>query len=152
MNDTISHNLSLEDLDRQTVLHPFTPLKTFASGVLGDPRIVTGGKGIRIKDQKGSELIDGFAGLYCVNIGYGRDDVAEAIHAQAKKLAYYHTYVAHSTEALIRLSDRLVRVAPGTPSKVFYGLSGSDANETQVKLAWYYNNILRAAEEEDHLA
>ena len=142
MTTTTLRNPSLEDLDRQTVLHPFTPLKTFASGALGDPRIVEGGKGIRIRDRQGRELIDGFAGLYCVNIGYGRDEVAEAIHAQAKRLAYYHTYVAHSTEALIRLSDRLVRMAPGTPSKVFYGLSGSDANETQVKLAWYYNNIL----------
>jgi L-2,4-diaminobutyrate transaminase len=139
---TTLRNPSLEDLDRQTVLHPFTPLKTYASGALGDPRIVEGGKGIRIRDQKGRELIDGFAGLYCVNIGYGRDEVAGAIYAQAKRLAYYHTYVAHSTEALIRLSDRLVRMAPGTPSKVFYGISGSDANETQVKLAWYYNNIL----------
>jgi L-2,4-diaminobutyrate transaminase len=142
MNDTTVRNPSLEDLDRQTVLHPFTPLKTYSSGALGDPRIVTGGKGIRIRDQKGRELIDGFAGLYCVNIGYGRQEVAEAIYAQAKQLAYYHTYVAHSTETLIRLSDRLVRMAPGTPSKVFYGLSGSDANETQVKLVWYYNNIL----------
>lgn len=142
MDTAILRNPSLEDLDRQTVLHPFTPLKTFASGEFGDPRIVEGGKGIRIRDRKGAELIDGFAGLYCVNIGYGRDEVADAIHAQARKLAYYHTYVAHSTEALIRLSDRLVRMAPGTPSKVFYGLSGSDANETQVKLAWYYNNVL----------
>ena len=141
MTTTIARNASLEDLDRQTVLHPFTPLKTYASGAMGDPRIVEGGKGIRIRDRKGRELIDAFAGLYCVNIGYGRAEVAEAIYAQAKDLAYYHTYAAHSTEALIRLSDRLVRMAPGTPSKVFYGLSGSDANETQVKLAWYYNNV-----------
>jgi L-2,4-diaminobutyrate transaminase len=142
MTDTTSRNPSLEDLDRQTVLHPFTPLKTYASGGLGDPRIVTGGNGIRIRDQKGRELIDGFAGLYCVNIGYGRDEVVEAVYDQAKQLAYYHTYVAHSTEALIRLSDRLVRMAPGTPARVFYGLSGSDANETQIKLVWHYNNIL----------
>jgi L-2,4-diaminobutyrate transaminase len=142
MTTTTGRNTSLEELDRQTVLHPFTPLKTYAAGEMGDPRIVQGGKGIRIRDQKGRELIDGFAGLYCVNIGYGRDEVAEAIYAQAKQLAYYHTYAAHSTEALIRLSDRLVRMAPGTPSKVFYGMSGSDANETQIKLAWYYNNIL----------
>jgi L-2,4-diaminobutyrate transaminase len=141
MSDT-TRNPSLEDLDRLTVLHPFTPLKTYASGALGDPRIVTGGMGIRIRDQKGRELIDAFAGLYCVNIGYGRTEVADAIYAQAKELAYYHTYVAHSTEALIRLSDRLVRMAPGAPAKVFYGMSGSDANETQVKLAWHYNNVL----------
>jgi L-2,4-diaminobutyrate transaminase len=67
--------------------------------------------------------------------------VAEAIARQAYKLAYYHSYAAHTTEELARLSDRLVRMAPGNMSKVFYGLSGSDANETQAKIVWYYNNL-----------
>lgn len=142
MDATILRNRTLEDMDRETVLHPFTLLKDFAEGKLGDPRIVETGQGCRIRDRKGNDLIDGFAGLYCVNIGYGRPEVAEAIYEQAKKLAFYHTYAAHSTEALIRLSDRLVTMAPGRPSRVFYGLSGSDANETQVKLVWYYNNVL----------
>jgi L-2,4-diaminobutyrate transaminase len=127
--------------DRATVLHPFTPLRDFASGALGEPRIVTGGSGVRVKDANGRELIDGFAGLYCVNIGYGRREVAEAIATQARQLAYYHIYAGHTNEPLVRLSERLVRAAPGRMSKVFYGLSGSDANETQAKLVWYYNNL-----------
>jgi L-2,4-diaminobutyrate transaminase len=135
-------NRTLEDIDRETVLHPFTVLNDFAQGKLGDPRIVETGQGCRIRDRKGNELLDGFAGLYCVNIGYGRREVADAIYEQAKKLAFYQTYAAHSTESLIRLSDRLVSMVPGRPSRVFYGLSGSDANETQVKLVWYYNNVL----------
>ncbi|OSI73189.1 aminotransferase [Bradyrhizobium canariense] len=132
---------TIAEKDRATVLHPFTQLKDFASGKMGDPTIVTGGKGIRIQDAQGHSYIDGFAGLYCVNIGYGRTEVAEAIARQAYKLAYYHTYAAHTTDELANLSDRLVRMAPGKPSKVFYGLSGSDANETQAKLVWYYNNL-----------
>ncbi|MET4236471.1 L-2,4-diaminobutyrate transaminase [Bradyrhizobium sp. LA6.10] len=128
-------------LDRASVLHPFTQLKDFATGKMGDPTIVTGGKGIRIEDAQGQTYIDGFAGLYCVNIGYGRTEVAEAIARQAYKLAYYHTYAAHTTEELAILSDRLIQMAPGNPSKVFFGLSGSDANETQAKLVWYYNNL-----------
>lgn len=128
-------------LDRASVLHPFTQLKDFASGKAGDPTIVTGGKGIRIEDAQGQTYIDAFAGLYCVNIGYGRTEVAEAIARQAYKLAYYHTYAAHTTEELAILSDRLIQMAPGNPSKVFFGLSGSDANETQAKLVWYYNNL-----------
>src|SRR5215469_10104720 len=131
----------LEEQDRASILHPFTALKDFAEGKQR-PRIVTGGKGVFIRDQDGRELLDGFAGLYCVNIGYGRADVAEAIARQAHELAYYHSYAGASSEALIRLSDRLVKMAPGGMSKVFYGLSGSDANETQAKLVWYYNNIL----------
>jgi len=132
----------LAAMDRASVLHPFTQAKDFRTGKLGDPTIVTGGKGIRIQDAAGRSYIDAFAGLYCVNIGYGRDEVAKAIADQAYKLAYYHSYAAHTTEALAVLSDRLVKMAPGKPSKVFYGLSGSDANETQAKLVWHYNNLL----------
>jgi L-2,4-diaminobutyrate transaminase len=132
---------TIAERDRASVLHPATQLKDFASGKLGDPTIVVGGKGIRIEDAQGNSFIDGFAGLYCVNVGYGRTEVAEAIALQAHKLAYYHSFAAHTTEALATLSDRLVRMSPGKPSKVFYGLSGSDANETQAKLVWYYNNL-----------
>jgi L-2,4-diaminobutyrate transaminase len=128
-------------IDRASVLHPFTQLKDFASGKAGDPTIIETGKGIRITDATGREYIDGFAGLYCMNVGYGRTEVADAISRQAHKLAYYHSYAAHTTEELARLSDRLVRMAPGKMSKVFYGMSGSDANETQAKLVWYYNNL-----------
>ena len=131
---------ALEQADQATVLHPFTQLKDFAEG-RQRPRIVTGGRGVYIRDQDGRDLLDGFAGLYCVNIGYGRSEVAEAIAKQARELAYYHAYAGTSTEALIRLSERLVAMAPGKMSKVFYGLSGSDANETQAKLVWYYNNL-----------
>lgn len=132
---------TIAERDRSSVLHPFTQLKDFATGKLGDPTIVAGGKGIRIQDTTGRSYLDGFAGLYCVNIGYGRTEVAEAIARQAYKMAYYHTYAAHTTEELATLSHRLIQMAPGKPSKVFYGLSGSDANETQAKLVWYYNNL-----------
>lgn len=132
---------TISEMDRNAVLHPFTQLKDFASGKLGEPTIVETGKGIRIQDAHGRQLIDGFAGLYCVNVGYGRTEVAEAISRQAYRLAYYHSYAAHTTDELAILSDRLVKMAPGKMSKVFYGMSGSDANETQAKLVWYYNNL-----------
>ncbi|MGZ9719002.1 aspartate aminotransferase family protein [Rhizobium miluonense] len=131
----------ISEKDRNAVLHPFTQLKEFASGKLGEPTIVETGKGIRIQDAHGNQLIDGFAGLYCVNVGYGRTEVAEAISRQAYRLAYYHSYAAHTTDELAILSDRLVKMAPGKMSKVFYGMSGSDANETHAKLVWYYNNL-----------
>src|SRR5262245_52413077 len=133
----------ISEMDRRSVLHPFTQLKDFATDKLGDPTIVETGKGIRIQDANGKEFIDGFAGLYCVNVGYGRTEVAEAISRQAYRLAYYHSYAAHTTDELAILSDRLVRMAPGKMSKVFYGMSGSDANETQAKLVWYYNKLRR---------
>lgn len=131
----------ISEMDRHSVLHPFTQLKDFTTGKLGEPTIVETGKGIRIQDAHGNQWIDGFAGLYCVNVGYGRAEVAEAISRQAYRLAYYHSYAAHTTDQLAVLSDRLVRMSPGKMSKVFYGMSGSDANETQAKLVWYYNNL-----------
>ena len=87
-------------------------------------------------------MLDAFAGLYCVNVGYGRPEIAEAIADQARELAYYHSYVGHGTEASITLSKMILDRAPTNMSKVYFGLGGSDANETNVKLIWYYNNIL----------
>ena len=75
-------------------------------------------------------------------MGYGRQDIAEAIADQARELAYYHAYVGHGTEASITLSKMILDRAPDHMSKVYFGLSGSDANETNIKLIWYYNNIL----------
>src|ERR1700731_3458252 len=99
----------ISDLDRANVLHPFTNLSDFVSGKLGDPTIMISGSGVRIQDANGRSYLDGFAGLYCVNIGYGRTEVAEAISKQAYKLAYYHSFAAHTTEGLAFLADRLVR-------------------------------------------
>lgn len=130
----------LQSMDRATVLHPFTHAKDYANGT-ADCFVVESGAGVRIKGADGTELIDAFGGLYCVNVGYGRTEVADAIAAQARKLAYYHSYAGHTTEALARLSARLIEMAPAGMSKVFYGLSGSDANETNAKLVWYYNNL-----------
>jgi L-2,4-diaminobutyrate transaminase len=133
-------NDQLAEWDRAHFFHPSTHLGQFARGELGD-RIITGGKGVHITDRNGTRLLDAFAGLYCVNVGYGRTEVADAIAAQAKELAYYHAYVGHGTEASITLSKMIIDRAPRHMSRVYFGLSGSDANETNIKLVWYYNNV-----------
>ncbi|PKP67207.1 MAG: hypothetical protein CVT86_02175, partial [Alphaproteobacteria bacterium HGW-Alphaproteobacteria-8] len=102
--------------------------------------------GVHIEDRDGNRFLDAFAGLYCVNVGYGRTEIADAIAAQAKELAYYHAYVGHGTEASITLAKMILDRAPAGMSKVYFGLSGSDANETNIKLIWYYNNILGRSE------
>ena len=134
-------NDQLSQWDRENFFHPSTHLAQFARGDM-DNRIVTGGSGVYIEDREGNKLLDAFAGLYCVNVGYGRPEIADAIAAQAKELAYYHSYVGHGTEASITLSKMIIDRAPANMSKVYYGLSGSDANETNIKLVWYYNNVL----------
>lgn len=140
-SDNETAGIDLETLDRRTVFHASTHLRDHARGASA-ARLMETGEGIEICDREGRRYIDAFAGLYCVNVGYGRREIADAIHAQAKKLAYYHTYAGHSNEPVIRLSERVLSMAPEGMSKVYYGMSGSDANETQVKLVWYYNNIL----------
>jgi L-2,4-diaminobutyrate transaminase len=127
--------------DRESFFHPSTQLAAHARGESAG-RIVTGGRGVFIEDRDGNRLLDGFAGLYCVNVGYGRPEIAEAIAAQARELAYYHAYAGHGTEASITLARMVLERAPAGMSKVYFGLGGSDANETNVKLVWSYNNLL----------
>jgi L-2,4-diaminobutyrate transaminase len=134
-------NDQLDQWDRENFFHPSTHLAQFARGEAPN-RIITGGTNCHIEDRDGNRLLDAFAGLYCVNVGYGRQDIADAIAAQAKELAYYHAYVGHGTEASITLSKMIMDRAPDHMSKVYFGMSGSDANETNIKLVWYYNNIL----------
>ncbi|GAA0566498.1 aspartate aminotransferase family protein [Halomonas salifodinae] len=137
----MSLHQQLIDRDRKVTFHASTHLRDFAHGD-APGRVITGGQGITIVDKDGREFIDGFAGLYCVNIGYGRSEVAEAIYEQAMKLSYYHTYVGHANEPQIELSEKILELAGPGMSKVYYGMSGSDANETQLKIVRYYNNVL----------
>ncbi len=134
-------NDQLDRWDRENFFHPSTHLAQHARGESPN-RILTGGSGVYIEDRDGNRFLDGFAGLYCVNVGYGRKEIADAISEQAHKLAYYHAYVGHGTEASITLAKMILDRAPDNMSKVYFGLGGSDANETNIKLVWYYNNVL----------
>jgi len=140
MTDTRSND-QLSQWDHDHFFHPSTHLGQFARREMGN-RIITGAEGVHITDREGNRSLDAFAGLYCVNVGYGRTEIAEAIAKQAHELAYYHSYVGHGTEASITLSRMIVERAPEGMNHVYYGQSGSDANETNIKLVWYYNNIL----------
>ncbi len=134
-------NDHLEAWDRESFFHPSTHLAQHARGE-SPTRVISTASGCHIEDRDGKRLLDAFAGLYCVNAGYGRQEIAEAIADQAKELAYYHSYVGHGTEASITLAKMIMDRAPDHMSKVYFGLGGSDANETNIKLVWYYNNIL----------
>ena len=131
-------NLSLEEMDKQSLLHPYTSIVDHQKA---GSIIVAGAKGARVRDIDGREYLDAMGGLWCVNIGYGREEMAEAIAAQARDLAYYHLFFAMAQEPAIRLADAVLGVMPEHMSKVFFCNSGSEANDTQVKIAWYYNNL-----------
>ena len=130
----------LSEWDRDSFMHPSTLHGAFARGEL-IPKVMSGGEGVHVTDRDGNRMLDAFAGLYCVNVGYGRVEIADAIAEQARQLAYFHAYAGHGTEASITLAKMILDRAPDHMSKVYFGLGGSDANETNVKLAWYYNEV-----------
>lgn len=138
-------NDQLDQWDREAFFHPSTHLAQHARGE-SPSRIIRTAKGCHIEDRDGTRLLDAFAGLYCVNAGYGRMEIADAIADQARELAYYHAYVGHGTEASVTLAHMVLERAPAHMSKVYFGLGGSDANETNIKLVWYYNNIRQRPE------
>jgi len=133
-------NDQLAEWDRDHFMHPSTHLAQHARGE-APGRVIRTAQGCFITDRDGNRYLDAFAGLYCVNIGYGRQEVADAIADQARELAYYHAYMGTGTEASITLSKMIMDRAPDHMSRVYFGLGGSDANETNIKLVWYYNNI-----------
>src|SRR5437762_6805485 len=139
-----AQNYSLEEMDRQSLIHPATSI---ADHLKNGPTIIAGGSGVRVKDRHGRELIDCGAGLWCVNIGFGRAELGEAAAQAMRDLGYYHTFSSHSNEPIIRLADRVLslfreKAGAGHLSKIFFGTSGSDANDTNFKLVRYYNNLL----------
>src|ERR1700722_5387485 len=100
------------------------------------------GSGSTVYDEDGRAYIDAMAGLWCVNVGYGRREIADALHEQTLRLPYYHSFSSMATDPPAMLAERLIEIAPEGMSKVLYGTSGSDANDTQIKLVRLYNNLL----------
>jgi L-2,4-diaminobutyrate transaminase len=138
-------NDELAAWDRDCLLHPTTHTANHARGDVPG-RIITGGKGVYIEDRDGNRFLDAFGALYCVNAGYGRTEIADAMAEQAHKLAFFHAFAGNGNEPAIRLAKMIMDRAPDHMARVYFGLSGSDANETNVKLAWHYN-ILRGKPE-----
>lgn len=129
---------NLRDLDRASLLHPFTSI---AEHQRNDGLLIARGRGAYLEDIDGKQYLDGAAGLWCVNIGHGREEITRAIAAQAAQIAFTHSFTGCANEPSIRLAERLLALAPPRMARVFFGLTGSDANETNIKLAWYYNNL-----------
>lgn len=124
--------------DQRSQFHPFTSITDLKNE---GPTVMASGSGIRVRDVHGKEYLDGMAGLWCVNLGYGRKEIADAIAEQSQKLSFFHTFNGMSTDVVAECAEELLKRAPVPMSRVFFGASGSDANETQLKLIWAYNNL-----------
>jgi len=130
---------SLHHSDVTTLLHPYTDARLHETQ---GPMIIERGKGIHLWDSEGKQYIDGLAGLWSVAVGYGEDRLRHAANAQMEKLAFYHIFAHKSHEPVIRLSEKLVEMTPANLTRTFFTSSGSEANDTVIKLVWYMNNAM----------
>ena len=130
-------NLAVRDIE--TVAHPYTNLAALRET---GPLIIERGQGVFVYDSDGKAYIEGMAGLWCTALGYGNEELVEAATAQMRKLPFSHLFSGKSHDPAIELAERLKEIAPVPTSKVFFCSSGSEANDTQVKLVWYMNNAL----------
>jgi L-2,4-diaminobutyrate transaminase len=135
----VAEAMPVEELDRRLVFHPFTQLDRHGHS---DAPLIVEGHGVTLRDSRGRRYLDAMAGLWCVNVGYGRREIAEALHDEALRLGYYHSFSSMATDVPARLADRVLALYPTPMARIFFGCTGSDANDTQVKLVWYYNNVL----------
>jgi 4-aminobutyrate---pyruvate transaminase len=130
-------------------VHPFTNMKAHEDS---GPFIVNEGKGIFVYDDQGKEYIEGMAGLWCTSLGYGEERLAKAAYDQIMKMSYTQGFTHRSNDTVINLAEKLVSIAPKPLAKVFFANSGSEANDTQVKIAIYYNNTLGRPEKKKFIA
>jgi 4-aminobutyrate--pyruvate transaminase len=104
--------------------------------------IITRGRGVNVYDDQGKEYIEGLAGLWCVSLGFNEPRLVDAARRQLETLPYYHSFTSKSHGPAIELAERILDLLPETMSKVLFSNSGSEANDTAIKLVWYYNNAL----------
>ena len=134
---TMLSNLAIRDIE--TLAHPNTHLAQLRET---GPLVIERGKGVYVYDVEGKAYLEGMAGLWCTALGYGNEELAETAAAEMRKLGFGHLYNGKSHDPAIELAEKLKEIAPVPISKVFFCNSGSEANDTQMKLVWYMNNAL----------
>ena len=125
--------------DIATAIHPYTNLKLHETE---GPLVITEGDGVFVRDEDGKSYLEGLSGLWCASLGFSERRLAEAAYRQMLKLPYYHTFAHKAHDIGIELAEKLLSIAPVPMTKVFFVNSGSEANDTVVKLVWYYNNAV----------
>ena len=130
---------SLEAKDLAHLLHPTTNL---AQHQREGPTVHARAEGVYLWDNQGNQYLEGMAGLWCAALGYGEEELARVAAEQMRRLAYSQLFAGKTNEPSVLLAEKLLAMLPFDVGRVFFGVSGSDANDTQVKLMWYYHNLV----------
>ncbi len=125
--------------DAANVLHPYTDLE---SHLQAGPMVIARGEGVRVWDEAGKGYIESVAGLWCASLGFSNERLAQAALKQLRTLPFYHAFTAKSHLPMIDLAEMLIERAPVPMSKVFFANSGSEANDSAIKMVWYFNNAV----------
>jgi putrescine aminotransferase len=134
MNNEKTANPSWQ-MDRDHFIHPYTDFSVFAEQ---GSQVISGAKGVHVTDTDGNKYLDAIAGLWCVNIGHGREEMADTIRDQVLQMQYYNPFGHSTNEPAAKLSAKLAELAPGSLNHVFFSTGGSTANDVAVRLAHYY--------------
>ncbi len=130
---------SVHARDVAHILHPYTNSSVHER--IG-PMVISQGDGIHVIDDNGNRYIEAMSGLFCASLGFSEERLVEAATRQMRKLPFYHTFGHKTNEPSVELADRLIALAPVPMSKVFFANSGSEANDSAMKLVWYYHNAI----------
>ncbi|MBN9281655.1 MAG: aminotransferase class III-fold pyridoxal phosphate-dependent enzyme, partial [Hyphomicrobium denitrificans] len=126
----------IQELDSQHHLHPFTTHQTLRAGP--GPRVIVKGEGAYVIDSEGNRILDGMAGLWTTSIGYGNKELAQAAYDQILELPFYNTFFKTTHPPVVELSRKLAELAPAHLNQVFFGSSGSESNDTAIRLIRHY--------------
>ncbi len=141
--NALSKNINLEEIVKADIahhFHPFTDHKSFHAA--GGPRVITHGDGVWIWDAKGNKILDGMSGLWCVNVGYGRKDLAETAYKQMLDLPYYNTFFKTTTVPATELAAKISSLLPERFKHIFFTNSGSEGNDTIVRFVRHYWKVM----------
>src|SRR6185436_14412020 len=125
--------------DQSFHLHPSTNLRLVQKE---GPLVITRGEGVYVYDEEGRRYLEGMAGLWCASLGFSERRLADASYRQMSELPFYHSFAGKVPAVSTELAERLIGIAPAGMGKVLFANSGSEANDTAIKLAWYVNNAL----------
>lgn len=137
----ITNHMPTAELQRLDAAHHFHPFTDKAGLAAKGARVITRGEGVWLTDSEGNRIIDGMAGLWCVNIGYGRKELAQVAARQMEELAYYNTFFQTTHVPAIALAAEIAKLAPGDLNHVFFAGSGSEANDTNIRLVRRYWDV-----------